>query len=129
MKERALTDKILSCSFTVHSELGPGLLESAYQKCLAIELAESGLSFKMEQQLDLTYKDTIIKNVYRLDFIVENKIILELKSIEAIAPIHKAQLITYLKLSNTPVGLLLNFNTTSLKNGIHRLYNPNLTDI
>lgn len=126
MENKELTQEILKCAFKVHSELGPGLLESAYQRCLAVELRKSGLSFQKEKSLDIIYYDEVIENMYRMDFVVENKVILELKSVDQIAPIHKAQLITYLKLAKVKTGLLFNFNNIVLKDGIYRLYNPDL---
>lgn len=119
-----LTGEIISAAMKVHTALGPGLLESAYQRCLLYELHQRGLQAIGEVQLPVIYEGTRIDAGYRLDILVEDTVIVEVKSVAALADIHSAQLITYLKLSNKPVGLLLNFNVTSLKNGIRRLAGP-----
>ena len=120
MEINSITSKILSCAFIVHTALGPGLLESAYQKCLVYELQQNGLLVEEEKPLPITYKDIKIDNGYRIDILVENIVILELKVVESITDVHEAQLLTYLKFSKKPVGLLLNFNVKSLKKGIKR---------
>lgn len=118
-----LSGLVLECAYKVYSELGPGLLESAYQACLEYELLEKGLQVEREKPLPVVYKDVKLDCGYRLDFVVENKLILEIKSVEDLAPIHLAQVLTYLKLSNIRYGLLLNFNVRRLKDGIKRVVN------
>ena len=116
-----LSSKILECAFTVHTALGPGLLESAYEECLYYELRQSGLKVEKQKVLPLVYKEVKLDAGYRIDLLVENKIVIELKSVEALHDVHTAQVITYLKLSKCKVGLLMNFNVKSLKYGIKRL--------
>lgn len=115
-----LTEKIIGAAIEVHRNLGPGLLESAYETCLAYELEQSGLSFERQKALPLRYKDIHLDQGYRLDLLVENQIIVELKVVDKIAPVHEAQILSYLKFSGCKVGLLINFNVKLLKNGIHR---------
>jgi len=112
---------ILDCSFRVHSKLGPGLLESAYQECLYYELQKSGLRVEKQKSMPLIYDDIKLDIGYRLDLIVENCVIIEVKSVEAFADIHMAQILTYLKLSGCKLGLLANFNVVHLKYGIKRV--------
>ena len=122
MKElNELTSKILECVYTVHSELGPGLLESAYEECLFYELKQSGLKVERQKVLPLVYKEVKLDTGYRIDLFVEDRVVVELKSVEAINDVHIAQVLTYLKLSERKIGLLINFNIKSLKNGIKRL--------
>jgi len=122
MKElNLLSEKILRCAFTVSNALGPGLLESSYEECLFYELKSSGLLVEKQKALPLIYKEIHLETGYRIDLIVNKQIILEIKSVEAIADIHIAQVLTYLKLSKCRLGLLLNFNVPSLKLGIRRL--------
>ena len=116
-----LTYTIIGCAYKVHSELGPGLLESTYEVCLEYELFKAGLNVKRQKSLPVIYNDIKLEAGYRIDLLVNNKIILELKSVDAIAPIHKAQLMTYLKLSELKLGLLLNFNVKDMKTGINRI--------
>ena len=116
-----LTSKIIGAAIEVHKKLGPGLLEKTYQECLCIELEDRGISYKREIYLPIRYNNREIKDAYRIDIIVENKVIVELKSVEKIDDIHKAQLLTYLKLTDKKIGLLINFNTSLLKNGIVRM--------
>ena len=116
-----LTYKIIGCAFKVHSTLGPGLLESTYEHCLAQELAMKGILFERQIGLPLIYENIRIDAGYRLDLMVENKVILELKSVDQIAPVHKAQLLTYMKLSGKRIGILINFNVADLKEGICRM--------
>lgn len=118
-----ITKIIIDCCFHIHKELGPGLLESVYQKCLALELRERELDFQEQVKLPVIYKGQNIGLEFRLDFIVEEAIIIELKSVDTIHPIHQAQIINYLKISNLPVGLLINFNVPLIKNGIKRFIN------
>ena len=115
-----LTDKIIKAAIEVHKILGPGLLESAYEECFVYELIKMGLSIKKQLMIPIKYKDIKLKTKYRLDLLVEDKVIIELKSVEKLTPIHEAQLITYLKLSGYRVGLLINFNEKLLTNGIIR---------
>jgi GxxExxY protein len=116
-----LSEKILKCAFTVHNALGPGLLESAYEECLFYELKCAGLTVEKQKALPLIYKEIHLETGYRIDLIINKQIVLEIKSVEAIADIHVAQVLTYLKLSKCKLGLLLNFNVPSLKLGIKRL--------
>ncbi len=107
----------------LHRKVGPGLLESAYENALAYELKEIGLNVQQQLPMPFVYKDIKMDVGYRLDLLVENKVIVEIKSLENLAPVHFSQLLTYLKLSEKKLGLLINFNTKILKNGIHRLVN------
>ena len=107
----------------VHRALGPGLLESAYESCLAYELSERGLFVERQKGVPITYKSVEVDAGFRIDLLVDKKIIIELKAVESIAPIHKAQLLTYLKLTGLKVGLLMNFNVNILKQGLHRVVN------
>jgi len=120
MEINQITEKIIGCSIEVHKQLGPGLLESAYEECLYYELKSIGLNVKKQLALPLIYKDIKLDAGYRIDLLVENKVIVEIKSVDALAEIHKAQLMTYLKLADIKVGLLLNFNVVRLKDGIVR---------
>jgi GxxExxY protein len=121
MELNELTAKILKCAYTVHTELGAGLLESAYEECLFYELKQNGLRVEKQKALPLIYKEVKLEAGYRIDLLVENKVVVELKSVVALNDVHVAQVLTYLKLSSCKVGLLLNFNVRSLKNGIKRL--------
>lgn len=112
---------ILDCSFKVHTALGPGLLESSYEECLFYELQEAGLKVEKQKALPLIYKDIKLEAGYRIDLYVESCIIVELKSIESLAEIHLAQILTYMKLSESKLGLLVNFNVPHLKDGIKRV--------
>ncbi|MAX24116.1 MAG: GxxExxY protein [Phycisphaeraceae bacterium] len=116
-----LTEKVIGLAIQVHRTLGPGLLESVYQSCLCHELAQHGLRFKSEIELPVLYKGMKLDQGFRIDILVEDSLILELKTVEQLRPIHEAQLLTYLKLAQCPVGLLINFNVDLLKNGIKRL--------
>ncbi|GAB4287379.1 MAG: GxxExxY protein [Marinilabiliales bacterium] len=120
MIENVITEKIIGCAIEVHKQLGPGLLESAYEECLYYELQNAGLNVKKQLALPLVYKEIKLDAGYRIDLLVENKVIVEIKSVDALAEIHKAQLMTYMKLANIKVGLLMNFNVTKLKDGIVR---------
>ncbi len=115
-----LSNRVIGCAIEVHRELGPGLLESTYEQCLAHELKLNGIAFTLQQSLPVTYKGLHLDCGYRVDVLVQNKLILELKSVETITGIHQAQLITYMKLANIQAGLLLNFNVTKLKDGMKR---------
>lgn len=123
MDINSLSSKIIGAAIEVHKTLGPGLLESAYEECMSYELALRGSSFERQKALPVIYKGKKLDCGYRLDMVVENAIILELKSCEKIEPIHKAQLLTYLKLSGLTVGLLLNFNVPVMRDGIVRIVN------
>ena len=116
-----LTREIIRCAMEVHSNLGPGLLEKAYEECLHFELLQSGFIVDRQYPLPLKYKDVRLDCGYRLDLFVEKKVIIEVKSVDAIHDIHMAQLMTYMKLTKCKVGLLLNFNVKSLKEGIQRI--------
>lgn len=120
MEINKITEIIIGKSIEIHSALGPGLLESAYQKCLEYELIKSGLKVKREIILPVVYKELLIEFGYKMDLLIEDSVIIELKSVEQILPVHEAQILTYLKLSGKKVGLLINFNETLLKKGIRR---------
>lgn len=117
----SLSEKIIGAAIRVHRELGPGLLESAYEACLAYELRDSGLLVESQKPLPVVYRGVQLDCGYRLDLVVENQIILELKAVEKLLPIHEAQLLSYLKLSGLNRGLLINFHSQLLKDGIKRL--------
>jgi GxxExxY protein len=122
----ALTFPIIGAAIEVHRRLGPGLLESVYARCLQIELQRRGLPLETEKTVALTYRDVTIGAAFRVDLLVDGKVIVEVKAVEQLAPVHEAQLITYLKLSGCPAGLLLNFNVPVLKDGLRRLVNPDV---
>jgi len=121
-----LTEKIIGAAIEVHKTLGPGLLESAYQECLLFELKSLGFQVEKEKTLPIIYKDIKLDHGYRIDLLVENKIVLELKTVEFLTDVHTAQILTYLKLGNYPLGLLINFHTKLLKNGLKRFINSTL---
>lgn len=123
MEINQLTEVILRCAFTVHSAPGPGLLESAYEECFYFELMLAGVKVEKQKAMPLIYKEVKLDAGYRIDLLAENLVVVEIKSIEAFTDVHIAQVLTYLKLSGCKIGLLLNFNVTSLKNGIKRLAN------
>lgn len=116
-----ITEQILKSAFKVHTELGPGLLESSYKECLFYELTQSGVCVEKEKPLPLIYQEVKLEIGYRVDLLVDNKVIVEIKAVDALNDIHTAQVLTYLKLSKCKVGLLLNFHTKHLKEGIKRL--------
>jgi GxxExxY protein len=118
--QQELTGKIIGAAIEVHKNLGPGLLETVYGICLGTELENLGLHYQKEVAIPLLYKNQKINQFFRIDFVIENEIILELKSVETILPIHEAQILTYLRLSGKQVGLLVNFNVPLLKTGIRR---------
>jgi GxxExxY protein len=118
--ERSITERVIGAAMEVHRALGPGLLESTYEECLCHELSLRGLSFERQVALPVVYKAITLECGYRLDVVVENVVILELKAIEQTLPVHEAQLLTYLRLSGKRVGLLINFNVPALKDGITR---------
>ncbi len=123
MTENELSSKIIGAAIEVHKQLGPGLLESTYETCLAFELKQMGLSVKQQQVLPVVYKEVKLDAGYRIDLIVENKVIVEIKSVDALADIHTAQLLTYLKLKELKLGLLINFNTVRVIDGLKRIVN------
>lgn len=118
-----ITESIIGAAIDVHRSLGPGLLESAYETCLAFELLERGHKIEQQKTLPIFYKGNQLDAGYRLDLLVDEKVILEIKSVDSFVPIHDAQLLSYLKLSGCKIGLLINFNVKMLKQGIHRLVN------
>jgi GxxExxY protein len=118
-----VTEAIIGAAIAVHRALGPGLLESAYEACLAFELIEGGHKVEQQKTLPIFYKGNYLDAGYRLDLLVDEKVIVEIKSVDSFAPIHDAQLLSYLKLSGCKIGLLINFNVKMLKHGIHRLVN------
>jgi GxxExxY protein len=120
-ENNSLTDAIIGAAVTFHRKLGPGLLESVYEKCLAFELADRGFSATTQKEIPVSYKNLTFDFGFRADLIVENKVLVELKSIDQRLPVHTAQVLTYLKLSNLRTGLLINFNVPLLKSGIKRL--------
>lgn len=121
MTEDQISRIILDCAFKVHTKLGPGLLESAYRSCLAYELRNAGLFVEEEKALPLIYEEIKLECGYRIDLLVNSKVIIELKTVEAFTDVHQAQTLTYMKLSGCHLGLLINFYVKSLKNGIKRL--------
>ena len=123
MTENEIATKILDVAFTLHRFLGPGLLESVYERTLEYDLREAGVSVQSQLAVPLVYKEIKFEIGYRLDLLVENKVIVEVKAIETIAPVHFAQTLTYLKLTDKRLGLLINFNSKLLKDGIHRIAN------
>lgn len=119
-----ITSRIIGAAITVHSELGPGLLESVYQACLEIELPDMGFTVASEIPVPVVYKGKEIrKDGFRIDLLVEDTVVVELKSVEIVQPVHKKQLLTYLRLADKPLGLLINFNEVLLKDGITRIIN------
>ena len=116
-----LFKKVLDCSYRVHTALGPGLLESAYEECLFYEISKTGIYVEKQKPLPLIYEEVKLDNGYRVDILVDQKIIVEIKSVEGLADVHMAQVLTYMKLSNCRLGLLVNFNVKHLRDGIKRL--------
>jgi GxxExxY protein len=116
-----LSGKVIELAIEIHRRLGPGLLESAYEECLCYELEQAGLTFQRQDPLPMIYKAVHLDCVYKIDVIVENRLVLELKAVDELLPIHEAQLLTYLKLSGIKTGLLINFCTPLLKDGLKRL--------
>lgn len=121
--ENVLSERIIGAAVEVHRHLGPGLLESAYLECLCRELALRGLEFERQVVLDLHYKGTIIRSAFRADLLVEGRILVELKAVDNLDDVHRAQLLTYLRLRNLHLGLLINFNTPMLWRGVRRVVN------
>lgn len=120
MQFEQITKEIIGAAIEVHKSLGPGLLESAYEECLTYELIQKGLKVERQKPVPVIYKEIKLDYGYRIDLLVEDSVIVELKSIEAFAPIHEAQILTYMKFAEKKVGLLINFNVTVLKNGLKR---------
>ncbi len=123
MKENEISNIVIGCAIEVHKQLGPGLLESAYRECLAYELLQQGLYVSKEVPMPIIYKEVKLNHGYRMDLLVNNCVVIEIKSVEFISEVHEAQLLTYLKLGNYKLGLILNFHTTVLKSGIRRMVN------
>lgn len=123
MIDSNLTEQIIGCAIRVHKALGPGLLESSYQACLCFELRKTGLFVESEKSLPLIYEEVKLECGYRIDLLVERQVVVEIKSVDTLADIHLAQVLTYLKLSNNRLGLLINFNVALLKDGIRRVIN------
>lgn len=123
MSENELSKIVFDCALKVHQSLGPGLLESAYEECLFYELRKTGLEVQKQKALPLFYEEVKLDVGYRIDIIIENKLIIEVKSVEALNDVHFAQLLTYLKLTDCKLGLLINFNVALIKNGIKRIVN------
>ena len=115
-----LTGRIIGCAIQVHKTLGPGMLESAYQKCLAIEFAFVGLKFEEQRAVNVVYRGVVIENAYRMDFVVENEVVVELKAVSEILPVYEAQILSYLRFGGFHKGLLINFHVRTLKTGIRR---------
>ena len=125
-----LTQQVIGCAIEVHRTLGPGLLESTYEKCLAHELKLAGLPFINQAAMPIDYKGITLDCGYRLDFLIDDYLVVELKAVEQLLPIHQAQVITYMKLAEAPVGLLINFNVKLLKDGLRRLFpSPSLSSL
>ena len=121
--ENEIATAILDQAFKIHTELGPGLLESVYERCLQYELMQSGYDAKVQVPVPMNYKSIRFEAGFRIDVLVENKVLVEVKSVENLAPVHFAQTLTYLKMKDIKLGLLINFNTRRLKDGIHRVAN------
>jgi GxxExxY protein len=121
--ENQITEKIIGSAIEVHRSLGPGLLESAYEECLCYELTQSELQYKRQVPLPVVYKGVNLECGYRMDLVVEELVVVEIKAVERILPVHEAQLLSYLKLHNKKVGLLMNFHIPVLKNGLKRIVN------
>ena len=123
MNENEISKRIIGAAIEVHKHLGPGLLESTYETCLSYELQQMGLSIKRQQTLPVIYKEVKLNAGYRIDLIVEGKVIIEIKSVAALADIHTAQLLTYLRLKDLKLGLLINFNSVKVVDGLKRVIN------
>ena len=123
MTENEISYKIIGAAIEIHKSIGPGLLESAYESALSFELRELGFEVEQLKSMPFIYKDVHLDIGYRIDLMVNNKVIIEIKSVETLAPVHYSQTLTYLRLSNLKLALLINFNTKFLKNSIHRIVN------
>ena len=129
MEINDLTEAVIGASIRIHSELGPGLLESVYKRCLEWELKNAGYKVEVEVIVPIRYKQAIIiEDAFRIDLLVEDAVVVELKAVDVVMPVHKKQLLTYLKLTGKPIGLLINFNALLLKDGIERLINKHPTN-
>jgi GxxExxY protein len=120
MEINQITEKIIGCAIEVHKKLGPGLLESAYEECLVFELKAAGLCVERQKATPVIYKEIKLDCGYRIDILVENTVVLELKTVDEFNPVHEAQILTYMKFADKKTGLLINFNVTLLKNGLKR---------
>jgi GxxExxY protein len=120
METNQITEKIIGCAINVHKCLGPGLLESAYEECMVFELKNAGLRIERQKPIPVVYKEIKLDCGYRIDLLVENNVLIELKTVEALNPVHEAQILTYMKFAEKRTGLLINFNVTLLKNGLKR---------
>lgn len=118
---KKLTEKIIGCAISVHKELGPGLLESVYERCLVLELKDNGFYVEQQKEIPVIYKELLIDSGCRADIVVEDSVVLEIKSVKLLEPIHQAQLMTYMKLGDYKTGLLMNFNSVLLKKGLKRI--------
>ena len=123
MTENEISKIIVNCAFNIHSSLGPGLLESVYEELLAFQLTDYGLLVERQKPIPVLYKNTKMEIGFRADLIIEHKVIIEIKSVEAIAPVHQKQLLTYLRITGKKLGLLINFNSALIKDGIQRIVN------
>ena len=123
MKENEISEKVIGCAIEVHRQLGPGLLESVYEEAICYELSQAGLSFERQQRVPIKYKTVLLATPLRLDLIVEGKVIVDNKAKSKVAPIDKQQLLTYLRLRDVQLGLLINFNVPRLVDGVHRVVN------
>ncbi|MCW3085776.1 MAG: GxxExxY protein [Bacteroidetes bacterium] len=123
MKENEIAKKVIGCAINVHKTLGPGLLESSYEECLVYEIKKAGMQVERQKPLPLIYQEIKMEIGYRIDLLVENKVIIEIKAVEGLNDIHLAQILTYLKLSDCKLGLLMNFNVTKVVDGIKRVVN------
>ncbi|MBP6871573.1 MAG: GxxExxY protein [Bacteroidales bacterium] len=123
LQENVISHHVIGLAMKIHSALGPGLLESAYRECLYYDIRESGLLVAKELPLPIIYKNVHLDHGYRIDLLVENKVVIELKAVDSLQEVHFAQVLTYLKLGHYKLGLLINFNSLSLKNGIKRIVN------
>ncbi len=119
--DSGLTERLIGLAIEVHRQLGPGLLESAYEECLCFELKQNGIAYIRQATLPVVYKDIRLECGYRIDILVESEVVVEIKSVERLMPIHEAQVLTYLRLSGHKIGLLMNFNSVVLKDGLRRL--------
>lgn len=120
MEINKITEIIIGCAIEVHKQLGPGLLESAYEECLCYELKQAGLHFERQKPVPVVYKEIKLDCGYRIDILVENSVVVELKTVEAFSPVHEAQILTYMKFADKKIGLLINFYVTRLKDGLKR---------
>ena len=128
LKENEIANRIIGCGIDVHRALGPGILESAYKECLFYKIHQAGLFVEKEKPMPLVFEDVKLEWGYRIDLLIENKVVIEIKSVETLNDVHLAQTLTYMKLGNYKLGLLINFNVILLKQGIKRVINGNLSD-